>query len=112
MTLRYGPASDYALVSPCSPVDTAGDTGSTLEPFLGLATLNCGTTPGLDLIMKSDVRLPCAKWYGNNLCLVDSEAHVAAAVVARSPDVILFEELFDQARCDDKVWVQVDCMPR
>lgn len=65
---------------------------ASLAPVLSLATQNCGTTPGMVILAPSPLRLPCSTWYCNDLCTLDSEAVIAAAVDARRPDVLMLEE--------------------
>ena len=45
------------------------------------------------------MREPCDDWYCNDLCSVESEAVIAVAVAERRPDVMMFEEVWDQRRC-------------
>jgi len=65
-----------------------------------LATLNAGTHPLLDLIEPSPVRDVCDTWYGNDLCTMDAEELVKEAIASEMPDIILFQEIWDQTLCD------------
>jgi hypothetical protein len=84
--------------------DAHADTDSgevALAPVLSLATLNCGTTPGMVILAPSPLRIPCSTWYCNDLCTLDSEAVIAAAIDAQRPDVLMLEEVWDQRRCQE-----------
>jgi endonuclease/exonuclease/phosphatase family metal-dependent hydrolase len=62
---------------------------------------NTGTTPYMDAVAESGAREICEQWYDNNLCTLDSEALLAEEIAGQWPDVVLLQEVWDQARCDD-----------
>lgn len=78
-----------------------GEETESLEPIRVIANQNAGTTMFLSALGLSPLRPLCDGFYCSDLCSVDAEAAVAAAISEEAPDVIMFEELFDQRRCGD-----------
>jgi len=92
-TPRLVPCTAALLLAACPPSEP--------EPLV-LATQNAGTTTWLDLVATEpppEARQVCADWYDNNLCRVDSEAHLATALDEEAPDLILLQEVWDQSGC-------------
>jgi hypothetical protein len=72
-----------------------------LEPIQVIANQNAGTTFFLNARGLSPLRPLCDDFYCCDLCSVDTEALIATAIAEEAPDVIMFEELWDQRRCGD-----------
>jgi len=80
-------------------IPAEGEWEGPLEPLTSVATQNAGTTRFLDFLAASPLRPLCTEWYGNNLCTVDSEAALAAALAEARPDVLMLQEVWDQRGC-------------
>jgi len=72
------------------------------EPLRTVATHNVGTTLFLAMKAESPQRQVCDEWYVDDLCTLDTEATVAAALVRERPDVLMLQEVWDQARCAEE----------
>jgi len=73
-----------------------------LEPVASLATQNAGTTLFLGYLAESPLRTDCDDWYVDDLCTLDTEAAVAAALAEERPDVVMLQEVWDQTRCAEE----------
>lgn len=92
---RWGAAvlSGLGVFAACGP-----------RPVEGLATQNAGTTPFLDMYGESDLRGVCDDQYCNDLCTVDTEDRLAAALVETGADIVMLQEIWDQSRCGEGEW--------
>lgn len=88
-----------SLVSAGCEKKSEGDSRSITR----LSTMNTGTTVTMDLLFPadSDVRENCDEWYGNNLCLLESELLVAEALRNERPDIAFLQEIWTQSGCED-----------
>jgi len=75
------------------------DSAAASPPQVRVATQNAGTSPELDWLEESALRSTCEGWYENNLCLLESEAHLAAALAADLPEVIFLQEIWHSMWC-------------
>lgn len=75
---------------------------TTEDPPLELvvSTQNAGTTPYLDLIEESSLREICEADYENNLCTLNAEAVLAAALADDPPDVLFLQEVWHPEWCE------------
>ncbi len=80
------------------------DSGIAPLPQVSIVTQNAGTTPSLDLLEESEHRVVCEEWYENNLCLLESEQHLAAALAEDLPDIAFLQEIWHDEWCqaDDR----------
>ncbi len=92
-----------ALLPGCEPGTT--DAGSAPAAALtSLATQNAGTTTWLDLVADSPseaVRENCSSYYSNNLCWLESEGYLLAAVEDDGPDLVFLQEMWDMPGCHE-----------
>jgi hypothetical protein len=64
-------------------------------------TQNAGTNANMDLFEESEHRVVCEEWYENNLCLLESEHHLAAALAQDLPGVVFLQEIWHATWCDE-----------
>ena len=77
----------FALSWGCGPNQT---------PPVIIISQNAGTTPLMDALEETPLRAICEEYYSNNLCLLDSEQALAAALQQDGPTLALFQELWSR----------------
>ncbi len=101
MGLRLAAVLGLAGLAGCDdPADSAAPPALT-----SLSTQNAGTTTWLSYVADAPdeaLRQDCSDWYHNNLCLLESEQQLAAALASDLADLVFLQEMWDQTGCEEE----------